>query len=203
MSSLTCSSAFFNLAISRLQKKEGGGILLDLQSHMLNLLNIMGLKTTEITSVYGLKYPFINKQGATSNTAQQLFKSQRGVFRPIEKGEVEDRVLVTGKINDKIWATYECSQFMPKGEKYITIEGDNGERIKFLVSSKERKVQLLDENNNLLAEAETIENPYDLMIEHAQSYFTKERDDELPSLFMKSQKSTLEQIFEIKDKLGV
>lgn len=186
-----------------LQKKEGGGILLDIQSHIFNLLNVMGLKTTEITSVYGLKYPFINKQGASSNVAQQLFKSQRGVFRPIEKGEVEDRVLMTGKVNDKILATFECSQFMPKGEKYITIEGDNGERINFLVSSGERKVQVLDENNQVLAEAVTTEKPYNLMIEHAQSYFTKERDDELPSLFLKAQKATLEQIFEVKDRLGL
>lgn len=182
-------------------KPKGGGILLDLQLHALDLLNIMGLKTTKITSVYGLKYPFVGE--AIANEERHLSKSLRGIFRPIEAGEVEDRILMTGIINDKTMATFECSQFMPRGEKYITIEGHNGQKINLLISSGERKVQLLDENNEVLAEASTEGKPYDLMMEHAQSYFSKEGNDKLPSLFFDTQKTTLKQVFDVKDRLGI
>ena len=179
----------------------GGGILLDLQLHVFDLLNIIGLKLTEITNVRGLKYPYSEK--VFSNLSSQNPLKHKTLFDLFKKGEIEDGVITFGKINGNIPTMLESIRYAPNNEKYIKIKNHNGEKIIFHVTSGEKKVQLLDKNNELMAEAYVTEAPYSLMLENAQKNFSRKPDAKFLSLLFNAQKASLEQIFKIKDKMGI
>jgi len=189
---------------SWLQSKEkGGGVLLDLQTHIFNLLNLMDLSLNRIDSAYSMKYPFIESGVPGIDSKEDmpdLKKKQRGVFRPVEQGEVEDRVIITGKINNKIPAYFECAQYMPERENFIMIEGKNGEKIRCSTDIFDKKVELLDEDNHVIARAKINVLPYSLMMHHMQKHFDDAQNNSFP-MFYDIQKSTMNQIFSIKNML--
>ena len=58
----------------------------------------MDLSLNRIDSAYSMKYPFIESGVPGIDSKEDmpdLKKKQRGVFRPVEQGEVEDRVIIT------------------------------------------------------------------------------------------------------------
>lgn len=179
----------------------GGGVLLDLQLHVFNLLNIMGLKLTEINGVRGLKYPYSEK--VFSNLSSKNPINQKNLFDVFKKGEIEDGAITLGKINGNIPTMLESIRYAPNNEKYLKIKSQNEERIIFHVTSSEKRVQLVDKNNELRAEACVPEAPYYLMLKNAQENFSGKQDDNFLSLLFNAQKGALEQIFKIKDKMGI
>lgn len=182
-------------------RKSGGGVLLDLQVHVSNLLNLMGLELTDISSVFAGKYAY--KDSKMPDPYRILEESdmetrQRGIFIPLEAGDVEDSVIVTGKINGTIPAHMEVAQYMENRSNNIIIEGKNSQRIRITIDDFDKKVELLDKNNRVLAEARSYPRSYSLMLHHAQTFFNDKETNKTP-MFFDTQKKTLEQIFTIKD----
>ncbi|MBQ4078694.1 hypothetical protein IJD15_05885 [bacterium] len=182
-------------------RKAGGGVLLDLQVHASNLLNLMGLELTDISSVYAGKYPWKDSKMPDPNreNSELAMKTrQRGVFVPLEEGDTEDRVIVTGKINDKISAHLEVGQYMKERSNTIIIEGKNSQKVKITIDDFDKRVEVLDKNDKVLARAYSIPCSYSLMLHHAQTFFNDKKTNKTP-MFFDTQKKTLEQIFTIKD----
>ncbi len=182
-------------------RKAGGGVLLDLQVHVSNLLNLMGLELTDISSVFAGKYAY--KDSKMPDPFRILQESdmktrQRGIFEPLEEGDVEDSVILTGKINGKIPAHFEVAQYMENRSNNIIIEGKNSQRIRITIDDFDKKVELLDKNNQVLAEARSYPRSYSLMLHHAQTHFNDPETNKTP-MFYDVQKKTLQQIFTIKD----
>lgn len=184
----------------------GGGILLDMQIHVSNLLNLMGLELNEVTEVIAKKHPCGPARGKSS-------------LIPLEEGDAEDGVIIKGKINGSINVTFDVAQYMDERANTIIIESKNGQKIKITVDDFEKKVELLDENDNTIACAKLNVKSYGLMIHHAQTFFneesakkaTKMNDNKtpginssknkneapMPAMFFDTQEKTLKQIFEI------
>ena len=182
-------------------RKAGGGVLLDLQVHVSNLLNLMGLELTDISSVFAGKYAYKDSKMPDPYRILQecdMKTRQRGIFEPLEKDDVEDAVVVTGKINGNIPAHFEVAQYMENRANNIIIEGKNSQRIRITIDDFDKKVELLDKNNRVLAEARSYPRSYSLMLHHAQTYFNDKETNKTP-MFYDTQKKTLEQIFTIKD----
>lgn len=186
------------------QPNSGGGVILDLQLHVFDILNMMGLKLTDVAEARGLRYPY--SQGTIANMCSKDPLKHTEFFTSLKPGGVEDAAFVKGKINGNIPTELESIRYAPNNDKYIIIEGKNGETIKLHVTGGERKVQLLSKDGQVEAEAFVDGKPYDLMIEDAQSYFSGEKSNKdtgfLSALF-DAQKSALEQVFRIKDKMGI
>ena len=182
-------------------KKAGGGVLLDLQVHVSNLLNLMGLELTDISSVYAGKYICTDSKMPDPYRVldeTDMKTRQRGIFEPLEIDDVEDAVIVTGKINGNIPAHFEVAQYMENRANNIIIEGKNSQRIRITIDDFDKKVELLDKNNKVLAEARSYPRSYSLMLHHAQTYFNDKETNKTP-MFYDVQKKTLQQIFTIKD----
>ncbi|MBR5303549.1 MAG: hypothetical protein IKU37_01825 [Candidatus Gastranaerophilales bacterium] len=179
-------------------RSKGGGVLLDLQVHVFNLLNLMGLELTSIDKLEGKKYPYPFNKMHDSNIPPK--ERERGVFADMRPGEVEDKVTIKGKINHNIDANYTVAQYMEEREDTITIRGKNSQKIRITVNDFDKKVELLDENDNVIARAGTNLHAYALMLHHAQTHFNDPNTKETP-MFFDTQKKSLEQIFEIQEQL--
>lgn len=182
-------------------RKAGGGVLLDLQVHVSNLLNLMGLELTDVSSVFAGKYAYKDSKMPDPFRILQendIKTRQRGIFEPLEEGDVEDAVIITGKINGTIPAHFEVAQYMENRSNNIIIEGKNSQRIRITIDDFDKKVELLDKNNQVLAEARSYPRSYSLMLHHAQTYFNDTKTNKTP-MFYDTQKKTLQQIFTIKD----
>lgn len=160
-------------------KEAGGGVLLDLQVHISNLLNLTGLELTNIDSVSAKK--FNGKE-----------------FSSLKDGEVEDRAVIEGKINRTIPVYMETAQYMPKRENYIWIEGKDGNKIKITTDVFDKKTELINENGNIIARAYTVPIPYSLMIHHSQNFFDDSATNKTP-MFFDVQRKTMKQLFAVQD----
>ena len=92
----------------------------------------------------------------------------------------------------------EVAQYMENRSNNIIIEGKNSQRIRITIDDFDKKVELLDKNNRVLAEARSYPRSYSLMLHHAQTFFNDKETNKTP-MFFDTQKKTLEQIFTIKD----
>ncbi|MBS4760174.1 MAG: hypothetical protein KHX03_05710 [Clostridium sp.] len=160
-------------------KSEGGGVILDLQVHISNLLNLMGLELTDINYV-----------------SAEKFKDTK--FSAVHKNEAEDRAVIKGRLNKKIPVYMETAQYMKNRETYILIEGKDGNKIKISTDVFDKKTELLDKENNVIARAYTVPRPYSLMIHHAQTCFDDPKTKDIP-MFFDVQRKTMKQLFTIKD----
>ena len=168
-----------------LEKENGGGVILDLQVHISNLLNLMGLELTKINSITAEKF-------------------ENGHFRPVTKTEAEDRAVVKGLLNNKIPVYMETAQFMNKRDNSIIFEMKDGKKLKIYTDVFEKKVELIDKNDNVQARAYTVAMPYSLMFHHVQKSFEDKEANKTP-MFYDIQRKTMKQLFamqEIIDKLS-
>ena len=128
----------------------GGGTLMDLHFHLFNLMNLMGLKMTSVSKSMALKYPYSIDVSILLNRQKSLGEL-KGTFDRFEQDEAEDAIFVEGIVNYDIPITMQSVRFAPNNTKELLIVGKNNQRIKFLPSSSSQKVQLLSENNKVIA----------------------------------------------------
>lgn len=181
--------------------KKGGGVLNDLQTHISNLLNLMGLELNRVDTVSAWKSPCVGTGiPGFATPGMDIERRERGQFRRCARNEAEDRVIITGKLNKTIPAYLECAQYMKERENYIIIAGMDGTKIRCNTDIFNRKVELLDRDDNVLAKARVCTNPYPLMIHHAQTFFDENKGQNA-SMFFDVNKKTMQQIIDLKSKI--
>lgn len=161
------------------EKENGGGVILDLQVHISNLLNLMGLELTKINSITAEKF-------------------ENGSFRPVTKTEAEDRAVIKGKLNDKIPVYMETAQFMNERDNSIIFEMKDGKKLKIYTDVFDKKVELIDRNGKVQARAYTIAMPYSLMFHHVQKSFEDKKANRTP-MFYDIQRKTMKQLFTMQE----
>ena len=184
-------------------REKGGGVLLDLQVHASNLLNLMGLELTNVDSVQAYEYPcHLSKKynPYREKPLPHIPKMERGKYRPLEEGEAEDKVTVLGKVKGNIPIDISVAQYEKERSNNIIIEGKNNQKIRITIDDFNKHVELLDADNNVIAKASSNARSYALMLHHAQTFFNDKETNKTP-MFFDTQKKTLEQIFKIKDMI--
>lgn len=184
-------------------REKGGGVLLDLQVHASNLLNLMGLELTDVDSVTAEEYPCHYSKMYNPYREKPLPhipKMPRGKYRPMEKDEAEDKVTVLGKVNGNIPIDISVAQYEKDRSNNIVIVGKNKQKIKITIDDFDKRVELLNEKDQVIAKASTVARSYALMLHHAQTFFNDKETNKTP-MFFDTQKKTLEQIFKIKDMI--
>ncbi|MBQ8886230.1 MAG: hypothetical protein IJY61_00830 [Candidatus Gastranaerophilales bacterium] len=182
-------------------KEKGGGVLLDLQVHASNLLNLMGLELTDIDAVTAEEYPCHLSKKYNPHREKPLPhipKMERGKYRPLKDGEAEDKVTILGEVNGKIPIDISVAQYEKERSNNIVIVGKNQQKIKITIDDFNKHVELLDKDDNVIAKASSNARSYALMLHHAQTFFNDKETNKTP-MFFDTQKKTLEQIFKIKD----
>ena len=182
-------------------REKGGGVLLDLQVHASNLLNLMGLELTDIDSVVAEEYPcHLSKKynPYREKPLPHIPKMERGKYRPLAEGEAEDKVSVVGRVNKNIPIDISVAQYEKERANNIIIRGKNQQKIRITIDDFNKHVELLDKDDNVISKASSSVRSYALMLHHAQTFFNDKETNKTP-MFFDTQKKTLEQIFKIKD----
>ena len=179
----------------------GGGILLDFQFHLHNLLNMMGLKLNQIDYAKGLKMPIkpevidLLNQGATLKDLKK--------FDKLKIKSVEEAVLAKGRINGEIPFEMDTVRGIKDNTRTLEITGWNGERILISASSSKKRVELFDRKGNIIGAAITDGEPYDLMFMDVEEKMSNTKDNaQFLKALWEAQLASLQQIFDIKKLLG-
>ena len=181
--------------------ENGGGILLDFQLHVHNLLNLMGLKLTSINEAKGLKLP-ISKNNISSMNEGVALKNLPH-FDKFDKTSVEEAVWAKGAINGKIPFEMDTVRGIKDNTRVIIVKGKSGETIKISASSSKKLVELLDKQDNVIASAITDGEPYSLMFSDVEEKLAnKDRYTSFLKSLWNAQINSIEQIFDIKKLLG-
>lgn len=179
----------------------GGGILLDFQFHLHNLLNLMGLKLDQVDVAKGLKLP-IKPQVLESINQGTALKDLKN-FDKFNTNSVEEAVWAKGRINGEIPFEMDTVRGIKDNTRVLEIKGKNGQKILISASSSKKKVELFNRKGDLIGAAVTDGEPYDLMFTDVEEKLSNSKANArfLQALWQ-AQISSMAQIFDIKRVLG-
>lgn len=160
----------------------GGGVLLDLAVHQLNVLHLLGLEFEAIESAQRKVRP--NGVGVP-----------RGTFVPLDpKSDLaEDYALVQGRLEGGIPITLKVAQFEKQHVNRLSLSDVHGR--KAILDYATRTVQIFEEET-LIGELRCEADPVLLMMDHALHYFDSQDTE---PMFYHEQKASIEVIEAIKD----
>jgi len=166
-------------------KAEGGGVLLDLFVHLLNLTNLMGLNIDTIERTEIKKYLHAG-----------LIDAPKGLFRELQSHEVEDYAHVVGKMQNGAEFDFKCAQHEIKKANYLLLEDENHNKLKVSLSRTDRSVEYRDKSDKILARINLNVSPYLIMMHHALNYLSL--SENTAPFFYKEQHESIMQIENIK-----
>jgi len=166
-----------NLLTSRgwLQKASmGGGVMLDLQVHLNNVLSNLGFSAERIDDVVRMVRP--DAPG-----------TPRGVFEALKPGSdlAEDFARVQGSMTGGAKFDLTVAQFEKNPENVLKLTDKSGHSL--AVDFETRKVAYRGPDGTLLGEAEMAGDPVMLTMDHALNYF--DSGDTVPMFYQEQRKS--------------
>jgi predicted dehydrogenase len=164
---------------SWLQKASlAGGVQLDLQVHLENVIHQLGFEESKLDSVERKVRPA--GEGVP-----------RGTFVPIDPkaDQAEDFAHVKATLEGGAKLNLEVAQYVPTTDNHVTLTGDDGCQLKMDLES--RVVQYLGADGAVLGEAKLAADPVLLMMNHALGYFAS--GDKQP-VFYEEQRASIRAI---------
>ncbi len=168
------------------EKEQGGGVMLDLMIHLLNLAGIIGHKIASLNSVELLKYSFRNSENAP-----------KGVYSELLADEAEDYAHISGKMTNGAEFDFKSAQYALNKENYLLLEDEYSNKLKVSLSRTDRSLEYFDKSGVLSAKINLSAAPYLLMMHHALNYLNMSGNNTTP-LFYEEQFETITQIENIK-----